>query len=574
MYQPNYHANVARYSRQSRVGYLIATGRSALAGFFLLAIWMDSSEPSRYAEATYAILALYFVYTLVLALMKWRLDIPRASFHLVNHVIDLMVFAVVMVFTQGPSSPFFVYFTFSLVCATLRWQWRGVLWTAAISLALITSMAFYPYQVFSDPDFELNRFIIRIVYLAVVAIMLGYLGAYEHKLRTEISGLAAWPRTIPADIPALLEQTLKHAAKVLAAPRLVLIYEEADEPWVHIASWSGGKFDYTREPPSVFGDLVAELLAGTSFFCPATRTANPTVVYNLPVGLRKWHGQPLDSRLQSRFDIQAVLSLKLRAENTDGYLLAVDMHKMTSDDLTLGDIVANEVITVLEQFYLQEQLKYMAASEERIRLARDLHDSLLQSLTGIALQLETFHKIMEAEPELARERLLAIQRLIAVEQREVRSHIQALKTSVFSSPGKDTGLRTRLEELAAQIKSNWGLQVESNFKRLETPISPYLSREIYYIVHEALINAARHARASAVEVELIADEKHMRILIGDNGRGFPFHGRYDQAGLAKMNQGPVSLRERVSSLGGSLFVDSTDNGAGLEITLPLPDKEG
>ena len=122
-------------------------------------------------------------YAIVLAVVLWRLDTTWAHLSVVIHAVDLTVFALLMFFTKGPASPFFVYFIFSLVCATLRWQWRGKMYTAAIALGIVMVMAVYPVNLLSDPEFEIDRFIIRIGYLPFVAILLGYMGAYKRQLR-------------------------------------------------------------------------------------------------------------------------------------------------------------------------------------------------------------------------------------------------------------------------------------------------------------------------------------------------------------------------------------------------------
>jgi len=71
-------------------------------------------------------------------------------------------------------------------------------------------------------------------------------------------------------------------------------------------------------------------------------------------------------------------------------------------------------------------------------------------------------------------------------------------------------------------------------------------------------------------VEVVAAEKHLDIVIADNGRGFPFRGRRDAGDLAVMRAGPRSLRERIAALAGALLVDSREDGATLRIRLPLP----
>ena len=102
----------SQYSRQARVERVIATGRLVLAGFFLVAIWLDPFEPSRHAEFTYVILASYLGYATILAALTWRQYTPQGRAQVVAHAVDMMVFAIVIFFTEGPTSPFFVYFIF------------------------------------------------------------------------------------------------------------------------------------------------------------------------------------------------------------------------------------------------------------------------------------------------------------------------------------------------------------------------------------------------------------------------------------------------------------------------------
>jgi signal transduction histidine kinase len=506
--------------------------------------------------------------------VTWRQYLPGRRTQIVSHVLDLVIFAAIMFFTEGPTSPFFVYFVFLLICGTLRWQWRGTLWSAVAALAVVVSLAFYPTRLLQDPDFELNRFIIRIVYLAVVAFQLGYLGVYQQKLQGELSKLAAWPRSFPAGVTAMVKEILEHASGILGAPRMLLAWEEEEEPWVHLASWSGGNFQYTREPPAAFGTLAAEPLAGKSFLCSDARSPQPVVAHSSPEGPQRWQGSPVNPRLQERFAVGSVLALRLQGENLEGYLFALDKPQMNLDDLVLGEVVAAEAVTRLDYFYLLKKLREGAATEERIRLARDLHDGLLQSLTGAALQLETVQRLMESDPQTARQRLVEIQRLIVAEQQDLRSHIRELKPSLSGAPGADFNLAGRLADLAARIQRHWGVGVEMNLGRLDAQNLGNLLQEIYFIVHESLINAARHAGASVVKVDLGADKDRALITVSDNGRGFPFRGRYDYASLTKDGLGPATLKERISSLGGSLAIDSSDAGARLEITLPLEPKGG
>ena len=94
------------------------------------------------------------------------------------------------------------------------------------------------------------------------------------------------------------------------------------------------------------------------------------------------------------------------------------------------------------------------------------------------------------------------------------------------------------------------------------------------ILQEALVNAARHAEASTLCANVVRDDGALRISVADNGRGFSFRGTYDLAALQQMQAGPVTLKERVSALGGGLVISSSEAGARLDITLPLSPVEG
>lgn len=416
-----------QYSRRRRAELLIATGRLVLATVSLLAVWLDPSEPGRYARIAYALFFGYVAYSLLLTVMIFRIRVHLGKLPLITHGFDLLLFTIFMFFTEGPTSPFFVYFVFSLFCATLRWSWRGTLWTAGAALVMFIGMGIYTGQIVRDPAFELNRFIIRSVYLAVIASLLGYLGSYEERLRGELLGLAAWPQIIHKKAEVLLRQMLEYAAGALRAPRMVFTWEEKEEPWVHIASWSNDDFRITSEPPGSFESLVAGPLEGTNFLCLDTRESAPAVVYASPAGLRRWHGAPLNSTFQDRFGIRSVFSLSMEGENLKGRLFVPDKKGMTTDDLLLGGIVAREMAIQMDYFHMLRQLQQSTAAEERIRMARDLHDGLLQSLTGAALQLETVQRLIETDPRASQQRLLEIQHMIAAEQKNLRCQIQDLK---------------------------------------------------------------------------------------------------------------------------------------------------
>lgn len=450
-----------QYSPQVRAERLIAVSRAVLAGFSLFAIYLDPSEPAIYANLTYALLASYLVYAVMVALLTWSYPEGVVRLRFATHVFDIATFSVFMYFTEGPTSPFFVYFTFSVICGTLRWQWRGTIWTAVAALAAFVSMGVYSAEVLRDPKFELNSFIMRGVYLGVLTALLGYLAEYERKLRSEISGLAGWPTQVSRDLDTLLGELLGYSGEVLGAPRVLMAWEEPEEPWLNLALWSGGKLQQARESPAVFEPLVPVPLTGLAYLCRDARAAKPVVFYASSDTAKRLEGTALHSDLQSRFSIGPVLSVPLRGENLEGRLFFLDSQKFTSDDLLVADILARQIGTCMELYYVMHKLQLASVAGERIRLARDLHDGLLQSLTGAALQLEMAHRLLaDGNAKDVRERLLDVQRLLIEEHRSLRFFIQGMKPISLSRHLVASSLKDRLDELRKRLGRQWGLDVE------------------------------------------------------------------------------------------------------------------
>lgn len=557
------------YSPQSRAERLIAGGRVALAASSLFAIWLDPSEPAKYAGIAYSLLVFYVLYSLAIAALVWRSDAPSNRQRLATHCFDLVFFSLFIYFTAGPASPFTAYFVFSLVCATLRWQRRGTLWTALASLAAFLGVGLYFTVVVADPAFQTYSLIVRGVYLAVTAVLLGYLGAHEDQTRRDMARVAAWPQAEPRRIEPLVRTLLEHSAQALGAPRTLLAWVEREEPWQYTAAWAGESLTWSRAAPEEVTGLVAGPLQASSFLCPDAADPKCTVLRKSAAGLARWRGVPLDPGLRERFDVRAVLSVPIEGESIEGRLFFIGKRSMTSDDLVLGEIVAGVMAARLDHFYLNQRLQEAVATEERIRLARDLHDGVLQSLTGIGLRLAAVRGLLEEDPRAARESLDVLQGLITREQRDLRFFIQELKPPPLASAGEGSSLAGSVAELVRRIELEWGLKAELRMQGLDGPIPEPLARDVYHVVREALVNAVRHGEASAVRIQItrgLGDT--LAILVADNGRGFPFQGRYTHRELAQEQIGPRTLLERVASLHGSLAIESSPSGARLDIAIP------
>jgi signal transduction histidine kinase len=202
---------------------------------------------------------------------------------------------------------------------------------------------------------------------------------------------------------------------------------------------------------------------------------------------------------------------------------------------------------------------------ERTRIARDLHDTLLQSFHGLLLRFQTASDLLPSRPVEAKQVLAGAIDQAAEAITEGRDAVQGLRASVTEVNDVANALRALGEELAAEFDHEGSLRVE--VLGTPRPLHPIVRDEVFRIAGEAMRNAIRHADARQIEVELRYDESQLAIRVRDDGRGIDSQvlqgeGREGHFGLRGM-------RERAEVAGGKLAVWSrVDSGTEVELIVP------
>lgn len=556
----------------TRTERIIILSRIVLAAFSLLAIWLDPLEPEATASATFRILQVYFIYAACLLPVLLWLPLKIRQIGLFSHIIDVCLYSLLVTITQGSTSPFFSYFIFALLAAALRWQKIGILWSALAFLCLLlASGSFLEFEMHhADGGFELNRFIIRNVHLTIVALLLINLTTYEHQLRQELNKLSQWPLQLPSDtdLHVFVREILAYAVDLLETPRILMLWEEFEEPHNYLALWESDHLYWQKLEPSAYQACIAPTLADCHFLSKNIGAPNSRMLCMSPSGLAYRAGPGIDPLLIAKHAIQAVIGLSLKGQTFRGYLLLLDKPALNLDDLSLGILAAQQIATRIDQFYLHLLQQKTTAIEERIKMARDLHDGVLQTLTGIALQVKNIEHLAEKDPPAAQDALENLGLLIQAEQRHLRQFIQQLKPSDTGYPNTFADLDRRLQEIAHIIEQQWNLQVSIAIEPRLLPIRLNCLEDFYHLIREALINSARHADATQARVQLNISRASINIEINDNGIGFPFTGCYDLAKLSATGLGPKSLMDRTRALGGTLAIQSHRGYVKLLISLP------
>lgn len=548
------------FAPTERAERLIAAGRLALAAFSLIAIWSDPTTPARWQEITYTLLIAYTVYAAIVVLIALRRPLLTLHARIASHLFDLAIFSAFIYLTEGPVSPFFLYFVFSVFCATLRFDGRGLVATAGAALLIYVGIGLWGSSVVEIPEFEADRFLIRCVYLLVVAALLYYLQSYQRRLEHELASLADWPREIPATMEELILEGLERTRELLRADRVAFVWEDGDEPRTTIAEVFGEDFRMERHAATGLGHPVAEHLRDAAFAMSRgiVRTAGRDEIPATMADL-------LHPELAQRWAPSSLITVPLASESIRGRLFALDPGNATGDDLTLATLIARVVASRMDQYRLLESIRVAASGEERLRISRDLHDGVLQSLSGVALRVHALQSEISESPDSARESTNEILRILEENQCEIRGMVRGLIQERGTSG--DTELAARLEAIRERMLAEWGLNVDFDSVPANETVGPIRS-DLTHIISEAAVNARRHGGASRVRVRFLESEGPLRLRITDNGSGFSFRGRRSTSELQQQGCGPRSLIDRVASLGGSLDIESEAGGATIHIMIP------
>ena len=273
-------------------------------------------------------------------------------------------------------------------------------------------------------------------------------------------------------------------------------------------------------------------------------------------------------RLASLFEMESMLSVPIiLGSEFRGRLYLVNRggRIFSYADLQHLNLTVSQLAPLLDNLRLLQRMQRVLVLEEKNRIARDLHDGLLQSLASLDLRFEVCRKVFRDLPLPVLEELQELQKIVRDEYSQLRSYMKRLKTPAFA--GRE--LQEALEDYARTFEKESGLKVRLSLPAEPIGFSRSTGREVYQIIHEALANVRKHARARAVEIRLEEQDGIAQLMISDDGCGFPEVS--EEMAEGAVSAWPWSIQERTKALGGSLKVESSvAKGSRLLLEIPVP----
>lgn len=230
----------------------------------------------------------------------------------------------------------------------------------------------------------------------------------------------------------------------------------------------------------------------------------------------------------------------------------------------------HKLAPVIHDAFLVQRLTSRAKAAASSRLARELHDGVIQSLSYIHLKLDELRLQAAPVAQETYDRIGHIQESIRKEISGLRDLTQQLR-SVEIDSGRLLGF---LSGMAMKFQCEHGITTRFFSKVEEVPLKPRVCEELARIVQEALANIRKHSGADEAHIYLDRRNGHWMLRITDNGCGFGFSGRRSDEELQVSRKGPSILMERAHAIGGSVAIQSNEgDGTCLEVTFPLDPPE-
>jgi signal transduction histidine kinase len=529
-----------------------------------------------YRAGLFLLLA-YVIASLVLLMPLQIGREPSPKFVLAAQINDVGWPALLCLFAGTSNSVFFVLFLFAMIAAAFRWGFVETMATAVISTAVLLFQAIAvergpaAVRLLLFTSVEPARLLMRCGYVLMAGCLLGILAETEKELRAEIAltNRLLYLARIGNRFAVALQNTLSELARVFQGGP---VYEV-------VAQSSTGRAFRWEVPSSPHPAMQVQEVA------PSDKDAEMMWDYPHTFFMKQENGKTRSSITAldeegRRLEPAQVGHLEMPVTGTKSVLVV--SHEMGRDwrgrfvllnarlgrelehELRFVQNLMRQLAPALYSVYLFQGFRSRVGVTERARVARELHDTTIQSLISIEMQLDVLRRRADSDSPLPSE-LERIQKLLRHEVLNLRELMQTMRP-VDIGPHQ---LLDFIAELVERFSRDTGIAVRFISELQEVTLPATTCRELARVVQESLVNIRKHSEAQSAVVRFGAQNGLWKLVINDDGNGFPFAGRFTLRELDGLRRGPAVIKERVRAVGGDMVIESTPgHGSRLEITIP------
>jgi signal transduction histidine kinase len=530
--------------------------RLLLSASALAIIWFDPSEPDRNVSLTYGTLAAYTLYSALVyvAASVYKRTLPKT----VAHWVDLAWHTVLVSESSGTNSLFFFFYFFDILVASLQVGAREGLRVTVASAILFTAAG----MAFSDGAFELNRFLMRPLYLIVLGYMMASLGGLENRLRRRLTVLKEV--TVLSNPRFGVDQTIASALEKLRAfydadAALLVIAGEAMDPRLYQARrGDGGRVG----PPDQCAPEMAAMLLSPPFshamLVEQDRNwwrPGPSIHIEDVTTRRKLQTLPMSSQVViSALDAPSIITapFQYHHEAVGRLYVVAGPGAFDLSDLEFLSHAIYAMVRVTDNVRLVDNLAFNAAENERRRIARGIHDTVIQPFIGVQIGLRAILERLDDHNYHAGADIQHLATSIDAEVYRLREYVTNLKGEQRSA------FMPAIRRFAREYRRLTGIDVEVKGP-VDMAVSERVCVELFGMTAEALSNIRRHTTSlrAAIVVERVGDKIEFRVENNDtnDAEAPPFN--------------PRSLGEHAAALGGSLEVRRTPGTTAVVVNIPL-----
>jgi signal transduction histidine kinase len=558
-----------------RVESVLAFSRVFLAVTSLVAWRVRPASTASYYHLGLVLLVGYTIHSLVLLALLQRVSQPNRGLVMWAQASDIVWPAMLCLFTDPPNSVFFVFFLFAMIAAAFRWGFVETMATAEISAALLlfqaAIVAFGPGWLHRllFTTLEPTRLIMRCGFLLMSGFLLGFLAETEKELRAEIAitnRLLSLSR-VGGRFASVLQEVMSEIGRIFGGRQVYQVVAQCSTG--RVFRWdvvlSQPPHAQVQEIPASQAAVVLMQAYPHTFFM--RRNGEKVGLTAIDEEGRRLDLPELKHLEMPVPDAESLLVIgNEMGGDWKGRLVVVNAHvgRRCERELRFAQSLLRQVAPALYSVYVFRRFRSRAGAMERARVARELHDTAIQSLISIEMQVDVLRRRASDDAHLTAQ-LEHIQNLLRQEVLNLRELMQTMRP-IEIGPHQFLDF---IAQLVERFSRDTGVEARFVSELQEVTMPAATCRELARVVQEGLVNIRKHSGAHSAVVHFGKQNGSWKLVIDDDGRGFPFTGRFSLKELDDFRKGPTVIKERVRAVGGDLLIESTPgHGSRLEITVP------